>query len=291
MRVARVAFAAGSQAAVAVDGHWVRLSSLPVPARDVADVLRDPGPVAQAASRVDAERAAGTGDAVAEREASLLAPLARPGKLLAIGLNYRDHAREVGADLPEAPLLFGKFPSAVTGPFSQVPVSPTLTRRCDYEVELAAVIGRPARDVTAEDAPLHVAAYAVANDLSARDLQFAEPQWIRSKSLDGFCPLGPWLTTADDVADPQALTIRAWVNDELRQDSSTAQMIFGVAELVAFLSQGITLETGDVILTGTPPGVAMGMPEPRWLQPGDVVRCAVQGLGEIANRIVAPGEA
>lgn len=288
MRLARIAFPAGPDGAVAVDGHWVRLSSLTASGPELADVLRDPEPVARAAAQVDVERAAATGDAVDDANVSLLTPLVRPGKLLAIGLNYRDHAREVGADLPEAPLLFGKFPSALTGPYSPVPVSPALTRHCDYEVELAVVIGRPARDVDVADALDHVAAYAVANDLSARDLQFAEPQWIRSKSLDGFCPLGPWLTTADEVADPQALPLRAWVNDELRQDSSTAQMIFGVAELIAFLSQGITLDTGDVILTGTPPGVAMGMPEPAWLQPGDVVRCTVDGLGEIANQIVAP---
>ncbi len=288
MRLARVAFPDGPFAVVEADKHWVRLDALGLPADDLPALLAEPGAVGEAAAGADVEQSSAAGQAIGLGDASLLAPLVRPGKLLAIGLNYRDHAQEVGAALPAAPLLFGKFPSSVTGPFSEVVVSPSLTTRCDYEVELAVVIGRAARDVNAASALDHVGAYAVANDLSARDLQFAEPQWIRSKSLDGFCPLGPWLTTPDDVEDPQDLGIRAFVNDELRQDSSTAQMVFGVAELIAFLSQGITLEPGDVILTGTPPGVAMGMAEPQWLQPGDVVRCAIDGLGEIANRIVAP---
>lgn len=285
MRLASLAFADGPAAAVAREGHWVRLRALGLPDRDATALLDDLGAVGEAAAALELG-AVRDGDAVAERDAALLAPPIRPGKLLAIGLNYRDHARETKIEAPTAPLLFGKFPSSVTGPADDVRVTTAMTSKCDYEVELAAVIGRPARDVTEADALSHVGAYAVANDLSSRDVQFAEPQWIRSKSFDGFCPLGPWLTTADEVADPQALGIRAWVNDEVRQDSSTAQMLFGVAELISYLSQGITLETGDVILTGTPAGVALGMPEPRWLTPGDVVRCAVDGLGEITNRIV-----
>lgn len=287
MKLARVVFGDGPAAAVDADKHWVRLRALGLPdAPDATGLLSDPGQVRAVAAAVDLDQALAAGNAVEMDQATLLAPLARPGKLLAIGLNYRDHAAETGMDLPLAPLLFGKFPSSVTGPTDDVRVTPAMTRKCDYEVELAAVIGRPALDVDAASALEHVGAYAVANDLSSRDVQFAEPQWIRSKSFDGFCPLGPWLTTADEVADPQALGIRAWVNDEVRQDSSTEQMVFGVAELIAYLSQGITLETGDVILTGTPAGVALGMSEPRWLTPGDVVRCAIDGLGEISNRII-----
>jgi 2-keto-4-pentenoate hydratase/2-oxohepta-3-ene-1,7-dioic acid hydratase in catechol pathway len=287
MKLARVAFGDGPAAAVDADQHWVRLRALGLPdAPDATGLLSDPGKLRAVAAAVDLDQALAAGDAVGMDQAALLAPLVRPGKLLAIGLNYRDHAAEAGMDLPRAPLLFGKFPSSLTGPTDDVTVTPAMTRKCDYEVELAAVIGRPARDVDAARALEHVGAYAVANDLSSRDVQFAEPQWIRSKSFDGFCPLGPWLTTADEVGDPQALAIGTWVNGEVRQDSSTAEMVFGVAELIAFLSQGITLETGDVILTGTPAGVALGMPEPRWLTPGDVVRCAIDGLGEISNRIV-----
>jgi 2-keto-4-pentenoate hydratase/2-oxohepta-3-ene-1,7-dioic acid hydratase in catechol pathway len=172
------------------------------------------------------------------------------------------------------------------GPYDDIQLDPRLTQQADYEVELAVVLGRAVRDLDG-DGLAPVAGYMVANDVSSRDVQLSESQWTRSKSFDGFCPLGPWITTSDEVPDPQGLTLRTTVNGELRQSSNTRQMLFGVAELVTFLSRGTTLEPGDVLLTGTPPGVALGMPGQPWLQPGDVVRCEVVGLGHLENRFVA----
>jgi 2-keto-4-pentenoate hydratase/2-oxohepta-3-ene-1,7-dioic acid hydratase in catechol pathway len=167
-------------------------------------------------------------------------------------------------------------------------MDPSLTEQGDYEAELAVIIGRRARRVSLADALDHVFGYAVANDVSARDWQFADPQFDRSKSFDTFLPVGPWITTADEVPDPQALGIRTWVNGELRQDSSTAEMVFGVAELIEFLSRGMTLEPGDVIVTGTPHGVGFAMDPPRFLAPGDVVRCELDVLGTLENPVVGP---
>lgn len=216
---------------------------------------------------------------------TLGSPLVRSGKIIAVGLNYADHIREAGLARPERPLLFAKFPSSVVGPYDPVVIEPDLTDQGDYEAELGVVIGRLARRVDEPAALDYVFGYLVANDVSARDWQKVDVQLSRSKSMDTFCPLGPWITTRDVVQDPNALWIRSWVNGEPRQDSTTTEMIFSVAELIAFCSQTMTLEPGDVILTGTPHGVGFAMDPPEFLEPGDVVRCEVEGLGYIENRV------
>jgi 5-carboxymethyl-2-hydroxymuconate isomerase len=215
----------------------------------------------------------------------LKAPV-RPGKIVAIGLNYRDHARESGAELPEWPLVFAKFPSAVIGPDDQIVLDRSLFERADWEVELAVVVGRTMRDVREADALDHVFGYTVANDVSARDVQFADGQWVRAKSFDSFCPVGPVVVTADEIGDPQALALSTRVNGETVQDSNTSEMVFGVAELLAFCSRSFTLEPGDLLLTGTPWGCGEFMSPPRSLQPGDVVEVEVEGIGTLRNPVV-----
>ena len=214
----------------------------------------------------------------------IVAPL-RPSKVVAIGLNYLDHIRETGMDRPERPLVFAKFPSSVIGPNEAIEIDPEISERVDWEVELAVVIGTTARRVSVDRALDHVFGYTVANDVSARDVQFSDGQWVRGKSLDTFCPLGPAVVTADDVPDPQALRLSTMVNDRLVQDSSTSEMLFGVRELIAFCSRSFTLEPGDVVLTGTPWGCGEFMSPKQSLQPGDVVVCAVEGIGELRNPV------
>lgn len=214
----------------------------------------------------------------------LLAPL-RPGTLLGIGLNYRDHAAETGAALPAEPLIFAKLAGAITAPRGEI-VRPAYTAELDYEGELAVVIGRASRDVPVEAALGHVAGYAVMNDVSARDRQRAEPQWVRAKGGDTFAPFGPWITSAAEVPDPQDLRIRTWVDGELRQDGHTGDMVFGVADLVAYCSRQFTLEAGDVITTGTPAGVGAGRNPPAYLDPGATVRVEIEGLGGLEHVVV-----
>jgi 2-keto-4-pentenoate hydratase/2-oxohepta-3-ene-1,7-dioic acid hydratase in catechol pathway len=221
----------------------------------------------------------------------LAAPLERPGKILAVGLNYLGHIAEVGKPRPKLPMIFAKYASAVTGPTGCIELDPTVTAELDYETELAVVIGHPARRVPEASALEHVLGYCVANDVSARDLQRAETQVSRSKGQDTFCPLGPWITTTDEVADPHHLRIRTTVNGAIRQDSSTSDLLFGVAFLVAHLSRTMTLETGDVILTGTPSGVGSGMCPPTYLSEGDTVRSEIEGLGSLENTVVIPAVA
>jgi len=218
-------------------------------------------------------------------EVRLLPPV-RPASIVCVGLNYRDHAAESGVDLPAAPLLFAKLPSSVAGPGEDI-VIPSITQQVDYEAELGVVIGRAARAVSVSDALAHVLGYTCVNDVSARDLQFADGQWIRGKSLDTFCPIGPWIVTADEIPDPQALGIRCLVNGEALQDSSTSQMVFGVAELISYISQGITLQPGDVIATGTPAGVGFARTPPVFLHPGDTVTVSIDGIGELSNGVRA----
>lgn len=223
-----------------------------------------------------------------ETEPAFAAPI-RPGKIVAIGLNYRDHIREAGLEEPAQPLVFAKFPSSVVGPSDDI-VLPALPEvRVDWEVELGVVIGRRTRRVAPADALEHVFGYTVANDVSARDVQFSDGQWVRGKSFDTFCPLGPQIVTADEVPDPQALTLETWVNGEAVQRSNTSEMVFGVADIVSFCSGCFTLEPGDVVLTGTPWGCGEFMDPPRRLHPGDEVVCRVEGLGELRNTVVAAG--
>jgi 2-keto-4-pentenoate hydratase/2-oxohepta-3-ene-1,7-dioic acid hydratase in catechol pathway len=212
----------------------------------------------------------------------LTAPV-RPSKIVAIGLNYRDHAREQGSPIPEQPIIFAKFPTSVIGPGDAIVWDPALTQQVDYEAELAVVIGRRTRNVSEEDALEFVAGYTCGNDVSARDLQFGDRQWVRGKSLDTFCPLGPLIVTPDEIADPQNLSIRAILNGETMQDSRTSEMIFGVRQLIAFASRAFTLLPGDVILTGTPDGVGVFRKPPVFLKDGDAIAVEIEKIGRLEN--------
>jgi len=224
-------------------------------------------------------------DTVPFGEARIHAPVTRPQKVIGIGLNYEDHAAETGADIPEKPIVFAKYPSALIGPGEAIRIPP-ITEQADYEAELAVVIGRAARNISESEALDHVFGYANANDVSSRDLQFSEGgQWTRSKSIDTFCPLGPFIATADEIKDPQDLSIRCILNGEIMQDGTTSKMIFSVAELVSFLSQGMTLVPGDVIVTGTPPGVGSARDPQVWLKAGDEVSIEIEGLGTLTNPV------
>jgi 2-keto-4-pentenoate hydratase/2-oxohepta-3-ene-1,7-dioic acid hydratase in catechol pathway len=214
-----------------------------------------------------------TGGRFALADVTLLAPH-RPRAIFGIGLNYLAHAREQGREPPAVPIVFLKLPACAASPGGVVHC-PEVVRRLDYEGELAVVMGSGGT----------VAGYAVADDVSARDLQGREPQWTRAKGADGFCPFGPWITTADEVRDPEDLALRTWVNGELRQDARTNDLVFSIAELIAFISETCTLEPGDLILTGTPSGVGMALDPPRWLVSGDVVRIEIEGLGAIEHGI------
>jgi 5-carboxymethyl-2-hydroxymuconate isomerase len=218
---------------------------------------------------------------------ALVAPLLRPSKIVCIGLNYHDHAAEQGVYLPEVPLVFAKFPSTLNAPHGVVSWPPDVTANVDWEVELGVIVGRRIHDVSAPDALAAVFGYTAANDISARDIQFADGQWVRGKSLDGFLPLGPVVVTADEFGDPRDHRLRAWVNGELVQDSNTSQLIFGVGEVLSYLSKSFTLMPGDLILTGTPAGVGAFREPPMWLQPGDVVEVEIDGIGRLVNRMVA----
>jgi acylpyruvate hydrolase len=222
------------------------------------------------------DRTPADGEAHALADVTLLAPVPRPRAIFGIGLNYAAHARETGKELPAAPIVFMKLPTSSVGPGGPVRC-PAVVKRLDYEVELALVLGRGAT----------IAGYAVADDVSARDLQKREPQWTRAKGADTFCPWGPWITTADEVPEPEDLRLTTHVNGELRQDSRTSDLIFGPRALVDFIAEAITLEPGDLILTGTPSGVGQAMDPPRFLEDGDVVRCEVEGLGVLEHAIRA----
>ncbi len=221
-------------------------------------------------------------------EASLtLGPaVPNPGKIVCVGLNYRKHAEESGAAIPETPVLFSKFANTVAAPNEEIPL-PESAEQYDYEVELGVIIGKPVKNVAEGDALDTVLGYVTANDLSARDLQTRTSQWILGKTLDKFMPIGPYLVTADEIPDPQALQLRTWMNGELRQDSNTSDMIFPVAEIISYISRHFSLEPGDVIITGTPSGVILGLAEKKWLAPGDVVEVEVEKLGKLSNRMVA----
>src|SRR3954466_1535999 len=220
------------------------------------------------------DRSAADGPSYALARVALLAPVPKPRAIFGIGLNYAAHAAEGGSEPPEQPIVFMKVPTAVVPPGGPV-VCPKVVRRLDYEGELVVVMG----------AGGEIAGYAIADDVSARDLQKREPQWTRAKGADTFCPWGPWITTADEVGDPVDLQLRTWVNGELRQDSRTSDLIFGVDHLVRFLGETITLEPGDLILTGTPSGVGMALDPPRFLEPGDRVRIEIERLGAIEHEV------
>ncbi|SIS74472.1 2-keto-4-pentenoate hydratase/2-oxohepta-3-ene-1,7-dioic acid hydratase (catechol pathway) [Alicyclobacillus vulcanalis] len=216
----------------------------------------------------------------------LAPPVTRPEKILCVGLNYRKHAEESKMPIPSSPVYFAKFANSLAGHGDEIAI-PEVAREVDYEVELVAVMGRRCRNVSEDEALEAVFGYTIGNDLSARDLQMRTPQWLYGKAIDGFAPLGPYLVTADEVGDPQRLGLRLYLNGELRQNSSTSDMIFTVAQVIADLSRIMTLEPGDLIYTGTPEGVILGRAEKVWLKPGDEMACEIDGLGRLENRLVA----
>ncbi len=226
---------------------------------------------------------------VTSGDAYWFAPVPRPGKLICIGLNYRDHAAESNMQIPERPVIFSKFSTCVIAPGEPVVIPPT-SQQVDYEAELAVVIGRRAKNVKASRALDYVLGYTAFNDVSARDFQFADGQWQRGKSCDTFAPMGQTIVTTDQITDPHKLSIKLVLNGQTMQDSNTDQLIFGVPELIEFLTESITLEPGDVIATGTPPGVGFARKPPVFLKPGDQMEVLIEGIGGLGNPVVASDE-
>ena len=219
-------------------------------------------------------------------EVKLLAPVPRPNKLICVGLNYRDHAAETGAVIPEVPTIFNKFPTAIIGPGEPI-VLPKVSTSPDYEAEFAFVIGRGGRHIAEADWRNHVFGYTIVNDVSARDYQRATTQWLMGKTFDTFAPMGPWIVSQEEISDPHNLSVRMVINGETLQNGNTSQLIFNIPRLIAFLSSVFTLEPGDVVSTGTPAGVGAARKPPRWLLPGDDVAVQVEGIGELRNPVVA----
>lgn len=280
MQLGRINTDTGAEFAVrGKDGEpWKRIADLGMDIARTADVISRWSEIS------DAYKLADRGG---ETDVELLCPVVAPGKIIAIGLNYMDHIRETNSRVPELPVVFAKYASTLNDPTGPILLDPYFTEELDYEAELAVVIGSTARRLTAENALDAVFGYAVANDVSARDQQRQDSKLSWSKGFDTSCPLGPWITLADSAGDPQKLRISSSVNGEIRQDSSTDQMLFTVVDLLVHLSAGTTLEPGDVILTGTPHGVGMGRKPKAFLNNGDVVRCEIEGLGHVQNRVEA----
>jgi len=224
-------------------------------------------------------------------EVKLLAPITNPSKVVAIGLNYMDHCREQNVEPPKAPLIFAKFSTAIVGPGEPIRWDPALTSQVDYEAELAVVMGQTAKHVPEAEALEYVAGYTICHDVSARDLQIGDGQWVRGKSLDTFCPLGPYLVTRDEIPDPHNLAMRCTVNEAVLQNSNTAEMIFRIPFLIAYISRAFTLSPGDVITTGTPAGVGVFRSPKIFLKGGDVVTIEIEGLGQLTNPCLEAHEA
>jgi len=290
MRLARYRWQGREQVGIVI-GDWVySLSACDPELRDVGDLLERGWEALSEARHVEAAIRAGvrplSEDVAAPLEqVQLLPPIRRPEKIICLGLNYRDHAREAGMPIPSEPIFFAKYANALSGPRDPIP-RPRAVTQLDYEVELAVVIGREGKYISEAEAMAYVAGYMVLNDVSARDFQFRTGQWTHGKTFDGFAPCGPVLVTADEIGDPHALRLRLWVNGELRQDSHTGEMIFSIPQLVHYFSQLFTLRPGDIISTGTPPGVGMGRRPPAYLKEGDEVVAWIEGIGELRNRIV-----
>lgn len=226
------------------------------------------------------------GETIPLSSVTLLAPVPRPPKLICVGLNYRDHARESGMEIPKVPTIFNKFPNTVIGPGAAI-VLPKNSAKPDYEAELAFVIGKGGRHIASGRWQEHVFGYTIMNDVSARDFQMATSQWLMGKTFDTFAPMGPVLVSADEIADPHALDISLTIDGEVLQNSNTRELIFKVPELLEFLSSVVTLEPGDIVSTGTPSGVGFARKPPRFLRAGDEVTVKVEGIGELRNPVVA----
>jgi 2-keto-4-pentenoate hydratase/2-oxohepta-3-ene-1,7-dioic acid hydratase in catechol pathway len=285
MRLATIQTEKGPRAAVFQNDSYVDLNAtdpaLPPSIRQVLEGgLGAIKAAAQAAGRADAVRY----DAAKTR---LLAPVTDPKKIVCLGLNYRDHAAETGAQIPKEPVLFSKYATALVGHEDAI-VLPSVSQEVDYEAELVVVVGRRGRHVSPADAVHYVAGYTVGHDVSARDWQLKKDQrqWMVGKTFDTFAPTGPWLVTADEVPDPHNLPIRLRLNGRVMQDSNTSQMVFQVGPVIAYLSQVFTLEPGDLIFTGTPPGVGIARKPPVYLKQGDIVEVEIEGVGMLRNRCV-----
>ena len=272
----------GEGLGVTSEARWMPASDLLPGAPATMAALLDAGPEAvEALAAADPDRIAREGRPL--DEVAWLAPVTRPGKVVAIGRNYREHQTEGGNEPPPAPLIFAKWPSSVVGHGAEVRWDPGLTAQVDYEAELGVVIGRRARRVDEADALDYVLGYTCINDVSARDLQFGDGQWVRGKSLDTFCPMGPVLVTADEIPEPQTLDISCRVGDRVLQQSNTSEMYFSVATIISHCSQAFTLEPGDVIATGTPGGVGIFRDPPILLGDGDEVSVEIEGIGVLTN--------
>ncbi len=263
---------------ISTDGKWPQ-SML---------ALIDAGPALWSALASDPRSALDRRVPLAEVE--LCAPIPRPRKnIMCLGWNYAEHVRESAgnrdAEVPEHPVVFTKNTTSVNGPYDAIPWNPELTKELDWEVELAVVVGLGGRNIPVSEALRHVFGYTVINDVSARDLQFRHKQFFLGKSLDGTCPMGPVIVTADEIPDPQQLELRTWVNGEIKQSSSTRHQVFGVATVLSILSRGMTLEPGDIISTGTPSGVGFARKPPEFLKPGDLVECEILGIGRLRNPV------
>jgi len=214
----------------------------------------------------------------------LAPPVTRPSKIIAIGLNYRDHAEESKGKIPEVPLIFAKFPNSIVGHDHEIVWDTNITKKVDFEAELAVVIGKKVYNCDKREAMEAVFGYTCGNDVSARDLQFGDGQWVRGKSLDTFCPIGPWIVTGDELTDPHGLDIKCWLNGELMQDSNTSRIVFKIPELISFFSKHFTLLPGDIILTGTPHGVGAFRNPSVYMKDGDEVVVEIEGIGRLVNR-------
>ena len=281
MKLARFQSASGPQIGVVRGDRIIPLADLGIAAADMHEVIAGGDALL---ARIEGALATG-GDGVPLSDVQLLAPL-RPGKFLALGMNYQRHAeeaRKLGIAVPDNQLWFNKQTTCVSGPYD--PIEPGVTEKLDYEVELGLVIGKAAKSVKAGDAFAHVFGYIVVNDVSARDWQFHSPTMTMGKSFDTFGPIGPWIVTADEIPDSQTLGLRCLVNGEVRQDSNTRDFIHTIPQQIEYLSTAFTLEPGDIISTGTPEGVGAAMQPPCFLQPGDVVRCEIDGIGALENRV------
>jgi 2-keto-4-pentenoate hydratase/2-oxohepta-3-ene-1,7-dioic acid hydratase in catechol pathway len=282
MRFLTLQLDAGTEPAVMYDGQVIRLKDAGF--RDVRSVIAGGADAMDRVLRwVDRPPFGEYDDAATMR---LRAPIERPGKIICIGLNYRDHAEEARMAIPETPTVFAKWGNSVTGHMHPI-VLPKNSRKPDYEAELAVVIGKGGRHIPEAEWREHVFGYTILNDVSARDFQMATSQWTIGKTFDTFAPVGPWIVTADEIEDPHALKISLTLNGERMQDSNTGNLIFGIPKLIAYLSSVMTLDPGDIISTGTPAGVGFARKPPRWLLPGDEVAIQVQGIGELVNPVVA----
>jgi 2-keto-4-pentenoate hydratase/2-oxohepta-3-ene-1,7-dioic acid hydratase in catechol pathway len=280
---------AGETLGVIAGDRWLSALELMAGAPTTMAALLAAGPASFAALQAAARPSEILAHGRPVEGTELLAPLPRPGKVVAIGRNYRAHTDEEGVEPPDAPLIFSKWPSSVVGPGAEIRWDPALTSQVDYEAELAVVIGRRARRVAGDEALDYVAGYTCLNDVSARDVQFGDGQWTRGKSFDTFCPMGPALVTSDEIGDPQVLSICCTVDGERVQEANTSQMYFSVAQIISHCSAAFTLDPGDVIATGTPAGVGVFRDPPRFLTAGQVVTVEIERIGRLDNRCAFDG--